>query len=98
MKPVRKTIDFTAPAIPATGRVDSAREDATTEVDIARLVASDEAEAMRDAAQFARRVRKRLGLSQAAFSQRIDAPLETIRDEQRGKRCTTGAGKALLKV
>lgn len=51
-----------------------------------------------DAARFARRVRKRLGLSQAEFSQRIDVSLETIRNWEQGKRCPTGAAKALLKV
>ena len=51
-----------------------------------------------DAAKFARRVRKRLGLSQAEFSQRIDVPLDTIRNWEQGKRSPTGAAKALLKV
>jgi len=55
-------------------------------------------EAMQDAAKFARRVRRRLGLSQAAFSQRIDVSLDTIRNWEQGKRCPTGAAKALLKV
>lgn len=47
---------------------------------------------------FARRVRKRLGLGQAEFSQRIDVPLDTIRNWEQGKRSQTGAAKALLKV
>jgi putative transcriptional regulator len=50
------------------------------------------------AAKFARRVRKRLGLSQAEFSQRIDVSLDTIRNWEQGKRCPTGAVKALLKI
>lgn len=95
MKTVRVTIN---PAAPALGRVDPARVDATTEEDIAAHLAADEAEAMQDAAKFARRVRKRLGLSQAEFSQRIDVSLETIRNWEQGKRCPTGAAKALLKV
>lgn len=98
MKTVRMTIDPAVPATLATGRIDPARVDATTETDIARQVASDEAEAMQDAAKFARRVRKRLGLSQAEFSERIDVPLETIRNWEQGKRCPTGAAKSLLKV
>jgi putative transcriptional regulator len=53
---------------------------------------------MQDAARFARRVRRRLGLSQAEFSRRIDVPIDTIRDWEQGKRCPTGAAKALLKV
>jgi putative transcriptional regulator len=72
--------------------------DTTTEEEIAKQKAADEAEAMLDAARFARRVRKRLGLSQAEFSQRIDVSLETIRNWEQGKRCPTGAAKALLKV
>lgn len=98
MKTVRVTID---PAVPATlvpERIDPARVDATTEADIAKQAAADEAQAMQDAAKFARRVRKRLGLSQAEFSQRINVPLETIRNWEQGKRCPTGAAKALLKV
>jgi putative transcriptional regulator len=89
------------PAVPtslAVGRIDSARVDATTEQDIAAHQAADEAEALQDAAKFARRVRKRLGLSQAEFSQRIEVSLETIRNWEQGKRCPTGAAKALLKV
>lgn len=98
MKTVRVTIDPAVPATLASGRIDLARVDATTEADIARQAASDEAEAMQDAAKFARRVRKRLGLSQAEFAERIDVPLETIRNWEQGKRRPTGAAKALLKV
>lgn len=98
MKTVRVTIDPAAQASLASGRIDPARVDATTEDDIARQAAADEAEAMQDAAKFARRVRKRLGLSQAEFSERIDVPLETIRNWEQGKRCPTGAAKSLLKV
>jgi putative transcriptional regulator len=53
---------------------------------------------MADAAKFARRVRKRMGLTQLEFSHRIEVPLETIRNWEQGKRCPTGAAKALLKV
>lgn len=95
MKTVRVTIN---PATPAAGRIDPARVDATTEKDITLHQATDEAAAMQDAAKFARRVRKRLGLSQAEFSQRIDVSLDTIRNWEQGKRRPTGAAKALLKV
>mgnify|MGYP001413442499 CR=1 FL=1 len=98
MKTVRARIDPAVPASLASGRIDRARVDATTEADLARQAAADEAEAMQDAAKFARRVRKRLGLSQAEFSERIDVPLETIRNWEQGKRCPTGAAKSLLKV
>ena len=81
-----------------TGRIDVARVDATTENVISKQAAADEAQAMQDAAKFARRVRKRLGLSQAEFSERIDVSLDTIRNWEQGKRSPTGAAKALLKV
>jgi putative transcriptional regulator len=51
-----------------------------------------------DAAKFARRVRRRLGFSQIEFAERIDVSLDTIRNWEQGKRCPTGAAKALLKV
>ena len=91
-------IDPAAPQTLEVGCIDTARVDATTEADIARQQAEDDAEAMRDAARFARRVRNRLGLSQADFARRIDVPVETIRHWEQGKRCPTGAAKALLKV
>lgn len=98
MKTVRVKINPTVPASLALGRIDPARVDATTEKDIAMQQAADESEAMQDAAKFARRVRKRLGLSQAEFSRRIDVSLDTIRNWEQGKRSPTGAAKALLKV
>ena len=98
MKTVRMTIDPALPASLAVGRIDPARVDATTEADIAAHRAADDMEAVQDAAKFARRVRKRLGLSQAEFSQRIEVSLETIRNWEQGKRSPTGAAKALLRV
>ena len=98
MKTVRVAIDPAVPASLAFGRIDPARVDATTEADMAKQAAADEAEVMQDAAKFARRVRKRLGLSQAEFSARIDVSLDTIRNWEQGKRSPTGAAKALLKV
>ena len=98
MKTVRVTIDPAIPATMALGRIDTARVDATTEEDIAKQEAADEAESMQNAAKFARRVRRRLGLSQVEFSQRINVSLDTIRNWEQGKRCPTGAAKALLKV
>ena len=77
------------------GRVDHAVLDATTEEDIAR---EDDAEAMQDMARFARRVRRRLGLTQVEFARRIDVPHETIRNWEQGKRGPTGAARALLRV
>jgi putative transcriptional regulator len=76
MKTVRVTID----AHSGGGRIDPASVDATTENDIVRQMAKDETEAILDAAKFTRRVRKRLGLSQAEFSQRIDVSLMPSRN------------------
>jgi len=98
MKTVRVTIDPAKRASLPKGRIDKARVGATSEADIARQSAADEALAMQDAARFARRVRKRLGFSQAEFADRIDVSLDTIRNWEQGKRSPTGAAKALLKV
>ncbi len=68
MKTVRVKIDPAIPATMAFGRIDTARVDATTQEDIDLQEAADEAESMQDAAKFARKVRRRLGLSQAEFS------------------------------
>ena len=46
---------------PLVPEVDWARVDATTEAEIAARIVSDDAEAMRDAAAHARRVRRRIG-------------------------------------
>ena len=97
MKTVRHKIDLPRPATVPAGRVDIARVDATTEADIARHIAEDEAQSRQDAALFAQRVRKRLGLSQAEFSARIHVSLDTIRNWEQGKRAPTGAAKALLR-
>lgn len=80
------------------GRVNYQVLDTTTERDIAAQQRQDEAEAMRDMAKFARRVRKRLGFTQHEFARRIDVPQETIRNWEQGKRRPTGAAKALLRV
>ena len=98
MKTVRHKIDLPRPATVPAGRVDIARVDATTEADIARHIAEDEAQSRQDAALFAQRVRKRLGLSQAEFSARIDFSLDTIRGWGQGRPAPTGAAKALLRI
>ena len=91
-------MDTRVDASPPGGRIDPRRVDATTEAEIAAYQAADDADAMLDAARFARRVRRRLGFSQAEFAARIDVPLDTIRNWEQGKRCPTGAAKSLLKV
>lgn len=98
MKTIRVKIDPADTASMKLGRIDRARVDATTEQDIAAQQAADEMDAMQDVAKFTRRVRKRLGLSQVEFSERIGVSLDTIRNWEQGKRCPTGAAKALLKI
>ena len=79
-------------------RFDAERVDRTTEADIARQSAVDETEASRDGAAYARRVRKRTGLTQAAFAGRIGVPVDTVRNWEQGKRAPAGPAKALLRV
>ena len=98
MKIIQVTIDAAAVDSLPKGRIDTDRLDATTEADIAVQQLDDESAAMQDAAKFARRVRRRLGLSQVEFSHRINVPIDTIRNWEQGKRSPTGAAKALLKV
>ena len=80
------------------GRIDPAVVDATTEAEIALQQKDDDAQAVQDMARYARRIRRRLGLSQTELARRIDVPRETIRDWEQGKRCPTGAARALLRV
>jgi putative transcriptional regulator len=49
-------------------------------------------------AAYARGVRARTGLTQAAFAARIGVPIETVRNWEQGKRAPRGPGRALLKV
>jgi len=98
MKIQRMTIDPSIAYSLALGRIDTDRVDATTEEEIAHQKAADKAEAIQDAARFARRVRKRLGLTQAEFSLRIGVSVDTIRNWEQGKRRPTGAAQSLLKI
>lgn len=98
MKTVHTKIDVQNPTAKPVGRIDVKRVDETSEAEIAKHQAEDDANAMLNAAKFARRVRRRLGFSQAEFAERIDVSLDTIRNWEQGKRCPTGAAKALLKV
>src|SRR5215469_2944162 len=51
-----------------------------------------------DEARYARNVRERTGLTQAAFAARIGVPVETVRNWEQGKRSPRGPARALLKV
>jgi len=77
---------------------DWSRVDKTSEAEIARHAAADEAAAKRDAAAWARRVRKRVGLSQAAFAARLGVPVTSVRDWEKGKRAPRGAARAFMRV
>jgi putative transcriptional regulator len=81
-----------------TPRIDWSRIDATSEEEIAAQIAEDEAEAMRDVAAYARRVRRRVGLSQVAFARRIGVPVDTVRNWEQGKRAPQGPARALLRI
>lgn len=98
MKTVRMKIEPNITSAKRVGRVNTSKLDDTTEKQISQHAAEDDAAAMQDAAKFVRRVRRRLGFSQAEFATRIDVSLETIRNWEQGKRSPTGAAKALLKV
>lgn len=97
MKTVRFKLDTADQKKPA-GRVNPRKLRATSEADIDVHQRIDEAAAAQDAALFAQRVRKRLGLTQLEFSRRIDVSLDTIRNWEQGKRSPTGAARALLRV
>ena len=84
-------------SLPA-GRVDHGVLDRTTDPDIAVQEGQDDKETARDMARYARRVRKRLGLTQLEFARRIGVSKETIRNWEQGTRCPTGAARALLRI
>ena len=58
---------------------------------------SDTSDRFQDAA-YARNVRSRTGLTQAAFAAQIGVPVETVRNWEQGKRSPRGPARALLKV
>jgi len=98
MSTTRIEVDPDNPATFPNGRIKPAVVDGTNAAQIARQQWEDEAEAMRDMARYARRVRRRLGLTQVEMARRIDVPRETIRNWEQGKRCPTGAARALLRI
>lgn len=98
MSTTRIKIDSADPSTLPEGRIDPAVVDGTTEAEITLQQQEDEAQAMQDMARYARRVRRRLGLTQVEFARRIDVPHETIRNWEQGKRGPTGAARALLRV
>ena len=51
-----------------------------------------------DPSRFVRQVRARCGLTQAAFAERIEVPIETVRNWEQGKRSPRRTARALLKL
>ena len=98
MSTTRIRIDPDDPSTFPEGRIDTATVDATTEAEIALQEREDEAGALQDMARYMRRVRRRMGLSQAELARRIDVSPETIRNWEQGKRHPTGAARALLRI
>ena len=98
MSTKRVRIDPDDPQSLPEGRIDHAVLDGATEADLASQQRQDGAEAMRDMARFARRVRGRLGLTQVEFARRIDVSHETVRNWEQGKRGPTGAARTLLRI
>jgi putative transcriptional regulator len=49
-------------------------------------------------ARFVREVRTRCGLTQTAFAEKIEVPVETVRNWEQGKRAPRGPARALLKM
>ena len=70
MKTTSVRIDPREPGSLPPGRVDYALLDQTTEADLARQQRDDDEEAIQETARFARRVRRRLGLTQVEFARR----------------------------
>lgn len=97
-KITRVNVNLNDPESFPKGFVDKKLLDATSERLIQLHQRQDDAEAILDAAQYAKGVRERIGLSQQEFSNRIEVSLETIRNWEQGKRSPTGAAKALLKI
>jgi putative transcriptional regulator len=105
MAKVRLKNDGSLVAVGAKGRersmkstIDWSKVDSTKERQIARQIAADDAEAIRDAAAYARKVRARTGLSQVQFAKGIEVPVETVRNWEQGKRAPRGPARALLRI
>jgi putative transcriptional regulator len=83
---------------PLVPEVDWARVDATTEAEIAAQIAETTPRRCAMPPPYARRVRRKVGLSQVAFAQRIGVPVDTVRNWEQGKRAPQGPAGALLRI
>ncbi len=98
MSTTRLRIDPDDPATFPAGRVDFAIVDNTTEADIASQQQQDDTAALQDMARYARRVRRRLGFTQAELAMRIAVSHSTIRNWEQGKRFPSGSARTLLRL
>lgn len=98
MSVTRIKVDPADPESFPKGKVDFKVVGGITEEMIALQQEVDENEAMQDMARYTRRIRRRMGLTQDEFARRIHVSRETIRNWEQGKRCPTGAARALLRV
>jgi putative transcriptional regulator len=80
------------------GRVNAKKLDSFGEAELNAQAAQDEALAMQDAAQYAKKTRLRLGLTQQQFAHYTEIPIDSIRNWEQGKRSPTGAAKTLFKI
>ncbi len=86
-------------ALRALRETDWAAFDATTDEDIARQIEEDPDVAPDMALPFdVAAVRRRTGLSQAAFAETFGLPLRTLQEWERGAKMPSGPAKTLLLV
>ena len=83
-------------------RIDRARIEATTEADIRRQMREDDQEDS-ELAGFApvvppQLLRKRLGMTQAAFARALRIPLSTLRNWEQGRVLPDPAARSLLAI
>ena len=86
MTTVRTKVDLSNSSTLPQGRIRASFVDRTSDADITAQQNRDDAQGMNDAAKFARRVRRRLGLTQLEFSQRIEVSLDTIRNWEQDRK------------
>jgi putative transcriptional regulator len=84
------------------GRVDRAKLDATTEEDIRRHMIEDgedpDEEPRFEPPVLAQNVRKKLGMTQAAFAELLGVPVATLRTWEQNRFTMEPAARTLLKI
>lgn len=84
-------------------KIDRARIEATTEVELARQMIEDGEDPDGEIGSFAEdlppaRIRSRLGMSQAAFANALSIPVATLRNWEQGRVVPDPAARALLRI